>query len=186
MKDRVIYGVLFLLCLGVTMPAFAQLKVAYVNSDRIMQEYEKAREAQQQLDAEAKKLEQQYQGMVAEYDSLSRQFQQQQYVMSEERRKQKQRELQQLQQQIQQFQMENVGPKGQIYAKQEEILGPVLDEINRAIREVASSGQYDFVFDSVGGNLLYAEEKHNITADVLYELRRGGTSSPQSQGQGNQ
>lgn len=176
MKQRTMYGVIFLLGIIFSLPAMAQLKVAYVNSDRIMQEWEEASEAQKKLDAEAQKLEERYREMTAEFDSLSKQFQQQQYVMSEERRQEKQRELQQLQQRIQRFQMENVGPQGQIYAKQEEILGPVLDKINRAIKKVASDNNYDYVFDSVGGNLLYAEEKHNITADVLYELRRGVSS----------
>ncbi|HKJ67985.1 MAG TPA: OmpH family outer membrane protein, partial [bacterium] len=100
-----------------------------------------------------------------------------------ERRQQKQQQMQQLQQKIQQFQQQNVGPQGQIYAKQEQILGPVLQRIDAAIRKVATDGSYDYVFDVAAGNILYAEEKHEITADVLYELRRGtgqeGTSSSQ-------
>jgi len=171
-----IFG-LFTAIMMVSMPLFSQAKIAYVNSDRIMQEFEEAREAQQKLDAEAQKLQEQYSQMTTRLDSLQQAFQQQQFVMSDERRQQKQQEIQQLGQQIQQFQQENVGPQGQIYAKQQEILGPVLDKINTAIKKVASDGGYDFVFDSVGGNLLYAEEKYNITPDVLYQLRRGSGGS---------
>jgi len=167
------FGVLLVLAILISVPAFGQLKIAYVNSDRIMQEFEEAREAQKKLDLEARQLENQYMEMTSRLDSLNRSFQQQQFVMSEERRQQKQQEMQTLQQRIQQFQMENVGPQGQIYAKQEQILGPVLQKINTAIKKVATDGSYDYVLDSVGGNILYAEEKHNITADVLYELRRG-------------
>lgn len=176
---------LLLALLLMSSPLFSQAKIAYVNSDRIMQEFEEAREAQQKLDAEAQQLQQQYTNMTTSLDSLQQSFQQQQFVMSEERRQQKQQEIQQLGQRIQKFQMENVGPQGQIYARQEEILGPVLDKINKAIKQVASAGNYDFILDSVGGNILYAEEKYNITADVLYQLRRGsgGSSSSSSQQQ---
>jgi len=179
-KRRTQTGIILALAVLIAVPAVGQLKVAYVNSDRIMQEYEEAREAQKKMDLEAKQLEDQYMSMTGQLDSLQRSFQQQQFVMSEERRQQKQQQIQSLQQQIQQFQMQNVGPQGQIYAKQEQILGPVLQKINTAIKKVANDGSYDYVLDSVGGNILYAEEKHNITADVLYELRRGTTSSGSS------
>lgn len=175
MKQKLIVCLAAAMTLLISVPVYSQAKIAYVNSDRIMQEWEEASEAQKKLDAEAKKLEEQYMNMTARFDSLQRQFQQQQFVMSEERRQGKQEELRDLQRRIQQFQMENVGPQGQIYAKQEEILGPVLRRINEAINKVAVDGNYDYVFDSVGGNLLYAEEKYNITADVLYELRRGSS-----------
>ncbi|MCF7804609.1 MAG: OmpH family outer membrane protein [Candidatus Marinimicrobia bacterium] len=176
-------GILLTLSVLMAVPALGQLKIAYVNSDRIMQEYEEAREAQKKMDLEAKQLENKYMSMTSQLDSLQRSFQQQQFVMSEERRQQKQQQIQSLQQRIQQFQMENVGPQGQIYAKQEQILGPVLQKINTAIKKVANDGSYDYVLDSVGGNILYAEEKHDITADVLYELRRGTSSSSSSSSQ---
>jgi Skp family chaperone for outer membrane proteins len=41
---------------GLSNFAQAQLKIAYVNSDRILSEYDEAREAQSKLDIEAKKL----------------------------------------------------------------------------------------------------------------------------------
>lgn len=176
MKRTIRIGLLFFLSVFLGLPLAAQVKIAYVNSDRIMQEFEEAKEAQQKLDAEAQKLQEQYGTMTTQLDSMQQDYQRQQFVMSEERRKQKQSEIQQLQQRIQQFQMQNVGPQGQIYAKQEQILGPVLKKINAAIKKVAVNNGYDFVLDSVNGNLLYAEEKYNITADVLYELRRGSSS----------
>ena len=177
MKRTMNTGVLVLFALLIGIPAFGQVNIGYVNSDRIMQEFEEAREAQKKLDLEARQLEDRYMDMTSQLDSLQRVFQQQQFVMSGERRQQKQQEIQNLQQRIQQFQMENVGPQGQIYAKQEQILGPVLQKINAAIKKVAKDGNYDYVLDSVSGNILYAEEKHNITADVLYELRRGVSNS---------
>ncbi len=173
MKRIAKWTLLVIMSMGVSLPVFGQLKIGYINSDRIMQEWENAREAQQKLNEEARGLEQQYNRMTTRLDSLQQEFQRQQFVMSEERRRQKQQEMQTLQQQIQQFQMENVGPQGQIYAKQEQILGPVLQKVDSAIRKVATDGGYDYVFDVSGGNILYAEEKHEITADVLYELRRG-------------
>ncbi len=151
------------------------MQIGYVNSDRIMQEWQPAQEAQQQLNTEAQNLQRQYNTMLTELDSLQQEFQRQQFVMSEERRAQKQQEIAQMQQKIQQFQADNVSPQGQYYVRQEEVLGPILQQIDTAIRNVATSGGYDYVLDVAQGNVLYAEEKLDITADVLYELRRGGS-----------
>lgn len=181
MKQKLRLSSVLLISILVGMPVFAQLKIGYVNSDRIMEDWEPAREAQQKLNEEAQSLQQQYTTMATRLDSLQQEFQRQQFVMSEERRQQKQSQMQELQQKIQQFQQQNVGPQGQIYAKQEQILGPVLQKIDAAIRRVATESSLDYVFDVASGNILYAEEKHEITADVLYELRRGsGGEGPTS------
>lgn len=177
MKRSIRRGFIGIIAVLIAVPAFAQLNIGYVNTDRIMQEYEDAQDAQQQLNREAQTLQTRYDEMLTELDSLQRSFSQQRFVMSEERRQQKQTEIQQLQQKIQQFQMENVGPQGQLYGKQEQIMGPVLQKIQTAIDKVARDGSYDYVLDSVGGNILYAEPKHDITDDVLYELRRGTAQS---------
>lgn len=181
MKRNARLAVLFGLSLLLSVPAFGQLKIGYVNSDRIMQEWENAREAQQKINEEAQSLDQQYSQMTTQLDSLQQEFQRQQFVMSEERRRQKQQEMQSLQQKIQQFQMENVGPQGQLYNKQQQILGPIMQKINTAIQKIATSGEYDYVLDVAAGNILYAEEKHDITADVLYELRRANKATSTTQ-----
>jgi len=170
-------GLSFLLLFGVliTVPAFSQMQIGYVNSDRIMQEWQPAQEAQQKLITESQNLNQQYNQMLSELDSLQQEFQRQQFVMSEERRSQKQQEIAQMQQKIQQFQMDNINAQGQLNVGQEEVLGPIMQQIDTAIRNVATNGGYDYVLDVARGSVLYAEEKLDITPDVLYELRRGGS-----------
>jgi len=59
-----------------------------------------------------------------------------------------------------------------IYQKQNEIVGPVLEKVKNIIKKVAEDGNYDFVFDTVAGNILYAEPVHDITEKVIYELER--------------
>jgi len=174
-------AILFIFSILLSVPVFGQLKIGYVNSDRIMQEWEDAREAQQKINEEAQSLDQQYKQMTTQLDSLQQEFQRQQFVMSEERRRQKQQEMQALQGKIQQFQMENVGPQGQLYNKQQQILGPIMQKINAAIQKIATNGEYDYVLDVAAGNILYAEEKHDITADVLYELRRSKPATTTTQ-----
>jgi len=149
-----------------------QIKIGYVNSDRILAEYDEAKEAQAKLDIEAKKLEDQYRGMLGKLDSLNRDFERQKMIMSESRRTTKENEINQLQQNIQKFQVEKMGPEGEIYRKQAELVGPVLEKIKAVIEKIGKENKYDYIFDTVAGNILYAEPVHDLTDKILYELKR--------------
>ena len=65
-----------------------------------------------------------------------------------------------------------MGPEGEIYRKQAELVGPVLEKIKSVIEKVGKENEYDYIFDTVAGNILYAEPVHDLTDKVLYELKR--------------
>ncbi|MCK9244385.1 MAG: OmpH family outer membrane protein [Candidatus Marinimicrobia bacterium] len=170
---KVVFIILgLLLMVGITDYAQAQIKIGYVNSDRILSEFDEALEAQSKLDIEARKLEDQYRGMLAKLDSLQKDYERQKMMMSETRRKTKETEIAQLQESIQKFQVEKLGPEGEIYKKQAELVTPVLEKVKTVIAKVGKDNKYDYIFDTVAGNILYAEPAHDVTDKVIYELKR--------------
>ena len=68
--------------------------------------------------------------------------------------------------------MDNFGPEGTIYQKQNLLLKPVLKKIDIAIKNVGSEQSYDFILDVMSGALLYALDSHNLSEDVLEELSK--------------
>ncbi len=74
---------------GILTTALAEQKIGFVYSDRILAEYKEAQEAQSKLDVEARKLQDQYQGMIVKLDSLKKSYDQQKMMMSESRRQEK-------------------------------------------------------------------------------------------------
>lgn len=172
MKKMTMLMVGLLVAMGSTDLLAQAMKIGYVNSDRILTEFDEAKEAQRKLDVEAKKLEDEYRGLLNKLDSLSRDFERQKMIMSESRRLTKENEITQLQQSIQRYQVEKMGPEGEIYKKQAELVGPVLEKIKAVIEKVGKENKYDYIFDTVAGNILYAEPVHDLTDKVLYELKR--------------
>ncbi|HDP69093.1 MAG TPA: OmpH family outer membrane protein [Candidatus Marinimicrobia bacterium] len=172
MKKMTMLMIGLLVAMGSTDLLAQAMKIGYVNSDRILAEFDEAKEAQRKLDVEAKKLEDEYRGLLNKLDSLSRDFERQKMIMSESRRLTKENEITQLQQSIQRYQIEKMGPEGEIYKKQAELVGPVLEKIKAVIEKVGKENKYDYIFDTVAGNILYAEPVHDLTDKVLYELKR--------------
>src|SRR6056297_278140 len=150
----------------------AELKIGYVNSQRIMQEWEVAREAQKKLDKRSQELQTEYQDMLGRLDSMNQTFEKQKMMMSEQRRQEKEQEIMQYRQQVQQYQMQKLGPQGEIYKIQQELTQPVLEKIQKVIKEVGDENNYDYIFDSVAGNILYAAQAHDLTDKVIYNLQR--------------
>jgi len=162
----------FLIVAGIANVAHAEIRIGYVNSDRILSEYDDAKEAQSKLDVEARKLENEYRELLTQLDSLSQEFDRQKMIMSESRRQEKEQEIANLQTTIQGFQVNKMGPEGEIYQKQAELVGPVLEKIKRVIAKVGKDNKYDYILDTVAGNVLYADPAHDLTDKVIYELQR--------------
>lgn len=164
-----------LLAIGLfwTSGVFAQ-KLGYINSETILSEFEEFREAQSKLEVEGRRIEAEYYAMAGRLDSLQQEYERQKFILTEANRKAKETEIKTLSDRLRRFQTEKLGPQGEIYQKQQQIAAPILDKINRAIKKVGQEYGYDFIFDTVQGNILYAKDSYDLTNVVLNELRKGG------------
>ena len=153
--------------------AFAQ-KLAYINSQKILATYKEAQDAQEQLDKINKAWEEEGREMQKQFQDLGEQLESQSLLLSEERQKEKQQELQSLYMKIQQYQQEKWGQSGEFYKKQDELMQPIIDKINTAIKKIGEEERFDFIFDTVAGNILYASPgQTDLTDLVLQELEKG-------------
>lgn len=167
--NKVTIRLILLLVLSVA--AFGQ-KFGYINSEFILSQFEEFKEAQSKLEVEGRKLEKQYYDMAATLDSLQQEYERQKFLMTENNRAIKENQMRRLAENIQKFQVEKLGPQGEFYQKQQALADPVLQKINSAIKKVGEEGGYDFIFDTVAGNVLYAQDKHDLTDKVLKELQQ--------------
>ena len=159
-------GILFLF------PAvmFAQLQVGFVQSERIRGEYDEFKEAESQLQLEYRKVQFEFQTMTGRLDSLKTAFETQRLMSSPNRRREKENEILLLEQQVKDFQTQKVGPEGELYRRQLQLETEIIQKVQRAVNKVAIDKGFDYILDSV--SLLYGKPTHNLTDDVLYELRK--------------
>ena len=79
-----------LICLSIFINiVLAEVKIGYVDSQQIMTQYEGFRMAQVELEKEQKRLESEYLTLQQQVDSLYQSYQKQEFMMSEERKKEK-------------------------------------------------------------------------------------------------
>jgi len=173
-KLRQVNSALLAITLLAPMFLFSQIKIGYIASDRIRFEYEEFKKAESQLQDEFKKVQEEYQVMLKELQDLKDAYETQRLMSSPEWRTEKETEISAKEQRIQQYQAQKVGPEGELYRKQSQMERELLSKVKTAVDNVAISKGYDFIFDG-SVSLLYGKPTHDLTDDVLTELKKNTT-----------
>ena len=164
----------FLLALC-TQSTFAQAKIAWVNSQAIMDKLPEAQDAQRQLDnivtqwqGELAKMQNDWQRKYEEYDK-------QKLILTDQRRVLAEKELQELDKKIADYRTKKFGQNGELFNKQNELMKPVQNKIFKIIEDIAKEDGYDYVFDKSGDILLlYTNEKYDLTTKVSERIKSFG------------
>ena len=175
MNSKITKSLLFIGLVIFPLTIFGQLKVGYVISQKIQSEYEEFKEAQSQLQLEVKKVQFEFQEMQKELDSLKKALDTQRMLrtdVTEMKQIIKDKEIS-----IQNFQAKKVGPDGDLVKKEYQMTNELIFKINEAEEKVAIDKGYDFIFDG-SISLLYGKPTHDLTDDVLHELRKVGRNTP--------
>ena len=151
---------------------YSEVKIGYLNADKILTELDEVEQVQIQLEKEQRKIESDYMNLEMELDSLLRNYEQQKMLMSEERRTKLEKSLTDKQAELQRFQMEKVGPQGEIYKIPDQLMAPVYAKIDEAIQRVGKQEGYDYIFNVVSGGIVYALPQNDLTDLVVKELEK--------------
>jgi outer membrane protein len=177
-KEVKVKRILFFLLIVTAISAlYAQSsqKLAYVDSEVILNQYPEAIKAQSDLDALASKWSRTIDSLTNDLQTAYNDFQKQSATMTQDKQREVGQELVRKEQYIREFQQQKFGTQsGELYAKQEELLAPVKEKIFAAIEQVSKEEGVQFVFDKAGDVvLLYADSAYDITFKVLDKLKRG-------------
>ena len=158
---------------AIALPVAAQMKIAYINSEAIMQQLPEAQDAQKQLDGISVDWQAELTKMQAELQHKFEDYDKKKLIMSDKRRAEVEKELQDLDKKMVEFRTAKFGTNGELFTKQNELMKPVQDKVFKAVKDVADEGGYDYVFDKSSTTLLmYAHEKNDLTAKVLAKLQQ--------------
>lgn len=157
---------LLLLCMVFpAMSLAADLKIGFVNTEKLFRESPLAVKAQKKLEKEFQGREQEIQKQVKQARELQNHLEKEGLTMSEADRGKKQKDLANLTRDIQHAQREFREDLNQ--RKNEEFAG-VQDRARKAIVEIAEKEKYDLIVE----NVVYASPKVDITDRVLKALER--------------
>ena len=169
MKKVFIYSVLIFSVAFV----FADVKIGWVDGAQLMYSHEDMRVAQAELEKEQKRVQVEFESKVATLDSLRSEFDKRKMLLDEESLRKMQNNIVSLTQELEGYQNKYFGPEGEFYKMQNELLEPIMQEINKAIQNVAIKEGFDYVLDvTAQQGVVYALDSYNITEQVMTELSK--------------
>jgi len=153
---------------GYTSDVAAQ-KFGYINSQELLSQLPEVKESTSNIETLKKQLQKKGQDMVAALQQkyVSLQKDQEQGKLSPVQLEQEAAKLKQEETKIAEFEQSS---QQRIFEKTEQLLAPIQEKINNAIKEVAQDNGYTYIFDASLGMVLYADPGSDVSNLVRGKL----------------
>lgn len=146
--------------------AQTQVKIAYTNADSILRALPETKVQEGVLQKYGEQLQLELQSKQTTLETKAKKLESEKDNLPQIVLQERVQELQELDQKLRQFQQR---AQQDIAQKEQELLGPILQKIEKGINEVAKEKGYGMVLPA--NALLYADEAHDITELVIAKLK---------------
>jgi outer membrane protein len=146
-------------------------KYAFVDTEYILDRIPAYKAAQDQLDKMARDWQDEIEAMYSNVEKMYKDFQAEKVLLTEEMKTKKEEEIVNKEKEVKDLQQKYFGRDGSLFDKRQELIKPIQDEVYRAVKEIASEGNYAVIFDTASGaNMLYTNPKYDKSDEVLEKL----------------
>jgi len=152
-----------------TTTASGPLKIGYTSVEYVLSQMPESKQIESDLKAFSTQLENQLKSKYQEYQTKAETYQKGSSTMTDVVRADKEKELTNMQQSIQEFQR---SADQSLQQKQQTLLKPALDKLQKTIDQVANENGYTYVLNSDGASpvLLHGPKDGDISDLVLKKM----------------
>lgn len=162
---------------GLAVAAFAaqaqELKIGYVNSERVLRDAAPAKAAQAKLESEFSKREKDLQDVATRLKAASEKLEKEAPTLAEADRTRRQRDLVE---QDREFQRKRREFQEDLNQRKNEELSAVVDRANKVIKQIFETEKYDLILQEA----VFAGPRVDITEKVIKALNSGATTGTTS------
>tara|TARA_S200000501_G_C20305434_1_gene517740 strand:- start:51 stop:542 length:492 start_codon:yes stop_codon:yes gene_type:complete len=149
-----------------TLHSIAQNKFGHINKQEVFLLMPEAKQIQKELEEFSNTLESQLTSMTAEIQQMQQEYQANESTYTDLVKQDKEAEIEGLYLRIQTFQQ---NAQQSLQNKEQELIEPVENKVNQAIKDVAEEGGYIYIFEK--GTLHFANENNDVLPLVKKKLK---------------
>jgi outer membrane protein len=177
MKVFKIFAFALMISMAAASSSVAQeLKFGHLNVQQLISEMPEKQAADKELQSEAQKLQNQLQVMSQELDEKYKNYMAQRDSLSDLIRSTREKEIQDYDQRIQNFNRLAQQSLGQ---KEQELLQPILEKVEKAINAVGEEQGFIYIFDTSSQVILYNSDQSVDCAEMVKAKLEEMNASPQ-------
>ena len=168
-KLLLVFLIMVVFCLGL----FAQnLRVAYIDSNRIMTECDDTREAQRLFQMDRENWDKQIDDLTADIRRLTTEYETRRLTLSESGKREAEDRIMARERERQQLLERIYGETGLAANRNAELLAPIMEKLRVVIDKIAIDDNYSIIFDASSSGIVWAQERMDITQRVIHEMNR--------------
>lgn len=146
-------------------------RYAIIDTKYILDKLPEYKQADTKIQQVANQWQKELDDMQADLDKMYKNFDAEQYMLSEELKKKRETELFNKEKDLRDLQKKRFGYEGDLFKERQRLVKPIQDKVYNAIQKMAVARSYDFVLDkSEGITVIFADPKLDKSDDVLREL----------------
>jgi len=144
------------------------LKIGFINSQAVFELHPRVPELRTALEAQLRQWQQEQADLQDRAQVLQNELRTAQ--LSPGQRRTKESELENAMSELTSYQTEVWGAGGRAEMKEQELMQPIIQAIDEAIKDIAENSAFDLILDAGGGGLLFGDRSLDLTRTLLEKL----------------
>ncbi len=149
------------------------VKIGYIDTEYILENLPEYNQVSERLEEKAagwkKEIEDRARKIQQKKDALNSE----RILLTEEMINEVEEEISLDEEELSEYQQKRFGPRGDLIIQKQQLIQPIQDQIFNAIKELAKSRNYDFIFDkSADIVMLYSDKRFDVSEQILRTISR--------------
>ena len=166
---------ILILCFLTTNAIFSQkgIKIGYIDTEYILENLSEYSEVSERLESQAQRWNTEVQKKKREILAMKEALNAERILLTKELIEEMEQEILIEENDLEEFQQKKFGPNGDLIIQKTQLIQPIQDQIFNAIREIAKSKNYDFIFDKSSDLvMLYSDKRFDISDQIIQTISR--------------
>ena len=172
MKNNVLFLLTLVFMLSLSTYAQRGVRIAYIDTEYILENVPEYQEASTQLNEKAQKWKNEIEQKLAIIEQKRKDLSNEKALLTKELIDEREEDIDFEEQEILDYQQKRFGPNGDLFIQQKQLMQPVQDQIFSAVQDLAEGRKYDLVLDKSETNLLYSNKAYDISEQILTSITR--------------
>lgn len=155
---------LFLFMTGTALAASKDLRIGYVDLQRVINESEAGKDARKRFSEEIKKRQEELNKRQEEISNLREEYRKKVSILKEEVKREKEREIAEKSRSLQEFISLS---ERELLKKESQLTGEIIKDIQAIVRDYAKEKGYTYIFEKMEGGILYGPEGDDLTDEII-------------------
>lgn len=173
MKFKVLYVLAIIGLMSFNSHAQRGVRIGYIDTEFILQNVPEYQEASTQLDTKVTQWKSEVDKRLGEIELKKKALDNEKVLLTKELYEERFEDISFEESEVIDYQQKRFGPNGDMIIQRSQLIQPIQDQIYAAVKEIAETRKYDFIFDKNADFLmLYSAERYDVSEQVLRIITR--------------